>query len=110
MSRSYKKHPVNKDNQRGGARFAKRQNNKMARRVPIDEELPTRARRFFTKAFVDQYDVHDFISRWDWEYALAWFEEISQKEDYQYYFGRNTRPIKTVEDFHDWWVQKHLGK
>ena len=59
MSRSYKRHPVVKDNA-GGSKFAKRRNNKMVRKVPIDEELPTRARKFFTKPFVDQYDIHDF--------------------------------------------------
>ena len=109
MSRSYKRHPVVKDNA-GGSKFAKRRNNKMVRKVPIDEELPTRARKFFTKPFVDQYDIHDFVCRWDWDAALAWFLRICKEGHPQWYFSRGERKIETVEDFYNWWVQHYLGK
>ena len=110
MSRSYKKHPVTKDNQRGGARFGKRRSIHRLRRIPIDVELPTRQRKFFTKYFSDMYEIHDFICRWDWEDALAWFERISKEKNFHWFFRRGEREINTVEEFHDWWVQHYLGK
>ena len=110
MSRSYKKHPVTKDNQRGGARFGKRRSVHRLRRVPIDVELPTRQRKFFTKYFSDMYEIHDFISYWSWEEALEWFEKICAEDALNIFFGRDRKQIRTVEEFHDWWVKTQLGK
>ncbi len=115
MSRSYKKEPVTKDNQRGGARFGKRRSAHRLRRVSIDTELPTRERKFFTKYFEDMYEIHDYISRWSWEEALVWFESLSEEEQEWYLghkaLGQGANPRGRVyENFYDYWRKTQLGK
>jgi len=114
MSRSYKKEPVTKDNQRGGARYGKRRSAHRLRRVSIDTELPTRERKFFTKYFGDMYEIHDFICRWTWEEALAWFESLSEERQ-DWILGRGKIGShyprgRVYENFYDYWKKTQLGK
>lgn len=75
MSRSYKKQPISKDNQRGGAKLAKRFANKVVRKA---ENLPSRQRAAYKKCFCT-WNIHDYISRWTLQEAIdAWEEEETE--------------------------------
>ena len=89
MSRSYRKNPICKDN--GSSKSSKRCANRKTRRH--ENELPSKG--CYYKKIYEQYDIHDWVSRWTWEEALAdfhsngwrWHPEITnEKELYRYWY------------------------
>ena len=102
MSRSYKKNPVAKDNQRGGAQYAKRRSAHRSRNLPIeseDGETLMSSRSAFKKIFRDQYDIHDYVYRWSKEEAIAEYE-AAQKAPEEY---RWMQRYPTLESFLNYW-------
>lgn len=79
MSRSYKRIPICKDNNRAGAaKTAKHFANSKVRKYQ-DEDIAVHTRSFFKK-ISDSYDIHDYISYWTKEDAIStltrkWREE-----------------------------------
>ena len=106
ISRSFKRHPVSKDNQRGGAQYAKRRSAHRSRNLPVeseDGETLMSSRSAFKKIFRDQYDIHDYVYRWSKEQAIAEYEEMMRSpnpEEYQYYWAKN---FTTLESFLNYW-------
>lgn len=90
MSRSYKKQPYNCDGNsaRSGKKFA----NKKVRQLDI-EALPPKGNAY--KKVYEQYDIRDWIYRWTWEEALAWYRK--HPEQYSKY--------PTEKDFYRYWYK-----
>ena len=102
MSRSYKKNPVSKDNQRGGAQYAKRRSAHRSRNLPVeseDGETLMSSRSAFKKIFRDQYDIHDYVYRWSREEAIVEYES-AQKSPEEY---RWMKRYPTLESFLNYW-------
>lgn len=77
MSRSYKKNPVHKDNQRGGAKLGKRMAAHRIRNMSLEEaEILSGKSNRHTKVSGDTYDIHDYISRWTEEEARMFWREM----------------------------------
>lgn len=70
MSRSYKHSPVVTDGRPHSTQESKKMANKKIRHT---EDLPMRQRGAYKK-FYCSYDIHDYISRWTWEDAIADWE------------------------------------
>ena len=88
MSRSFKKHPIYKDDNfvKSGKKFAKRR----VRRLDL-EELPMKGNAY--KKYYPQYDIHDWIEYWDWREACEWYH--NHPEQYAEY--------ETEEEFYQYW-------
>ena len=93
MSRSYRKHPILKDNG-NSAKSMKRYANKKVRHLDL-EELPKKGRLF--RRFFPQYDIHDWICYWPWSEAKKSWE--TQPDSWY----RRTYP--TLEEFFIYWVK-----
>lgn len=79
MSRSYKKEPVSKDNQHGGAKWGKRMAASRIRNIdPESEEAEVLAGKSnrYKKINQDTYDIHDYVSRWTEDEARVYWNSI----------------------------------
>lgn len=98
MSRSYKKEPISKDNQRGGAKWGKRMAASRIRNIdPESEEAEVLAGKSnrYKKINRDTYDIHDYVSRWTEDEARKAFENESNPDSPYSWHSR----YGTVENF-----------
>lgn len=81
MSRSYKKNPYVRDNQRGGAKKAKKEAASRIRNIPIDEDNDVLAGKSsrFKKVNKDSYDIHDYSWFWSEEDARETYRKLQEK-------------------------------
>lgn len=81
MSRSYKKNLYVRDNQRGGAKKAKREAASRIRNIPIDEDNDVLAGKSsrFKKVNKDSYDIHDYSWLWTEEDARETYRLLQEK-------------------------------
>lgn len=93
MSRSYKKIPIVKDNNRYSKLYKQLANKKYRRNF---SEHYIRA----YKKYTDSWYIHDFVIFWSWEDA---------KKDY--YNNRYLqKKYKTIDDFYNHWKKEMLRK
>ena len=77
MSRSYKKHPISKDNQRGGAKIGKRFAAHRIRNLSLEEaEVIMGKSNRYKYVNQDTYDIHDYISHWTEEEAREYYRRM----------------------------------
>jgi len=96
MSRSYKKNPVVKDKPKGSKK-AKQLANRRFRRNFSEEYIKN------YKRYIDTWEIHDSVDRWDWKYARAGYES-GQLSKWWY------EKCPTLEEFRKWWRKEMLGK
>ncbi len=110
MSRSYKKHPIAKDNNVGASR-AKTHANRVFRRCISNRELHTGKSAFYRR-YSESWNIHDYICRWtkaeaeaEWEqeelllkngmnkagYRINWHHKFKTKERYMNYWAKCMR-------------------
>jgi hypothetical protein len=98
MSRSRKHTPIVKDNSRG-SKNAKKRANKKVRRTKI-KNLPLKGSGY--KKLFCQYDIHDFVSYWNWQEALNYWQTTKNE------WIRRKYP--TEEKFYIHWYKEMLSK
>ena len=96
MSRSYRKVPVSTDHK--SVKETRSIANRKFRRKSLTEEVPKKSN--IHKKYFEQYEIHDYVLRWNWEEALKdWEENEYLKKQY-----------KTVKEFYRYWYKTMLGK
>lgn len=131
MSRSYKKYPVIKDNQRGGARFGKKHaNHRFRQRLKQDllneeyEDYDTYKQHSRYKKYSESYDIHDFVYYYTEEDAIeSWYKEeqdIINGKEFSFKYFWNGYPCsnfslhyryQTLERYlNRYWRKEYLGK
>ena len=93
MSRSYRKHPILKDNGKS-AKAMKKCANRKVRRTDFDD-LPQKGSKF--KRYFPQYDIHDYVCYWSWKEAKRQWETSS----ISWYKDR----FPTLKEFFAYWVK-----
>ena len=100
MSRSYKKNPFCKD--RGIGKNAKQICAQRLRRIPVDSEesaILISAPSNFKKINRDTWDIHDYISRWDMDQAIADYYETLNETRFPSYTAYFIEKYPTLEDY-----------
>lgn len=103
MSRSYKRHPIVKDNRYSAHHAKQLAARRFRRKFRDDESEIPRNRSIYKKINRDSWDIHDYISRWSEEQAIADYE---QEKPNGYWHKR----FETLEDFLSWYHKEMLGK
>lgn len=101
MSRSYKRHPVAKDNDvhNEDKVIANRKYRRTNKNVSEDE---VGYKNMDYKKTYPKYDIHDFISRWPEEDARRWCQELWDADE------RIRQCFGTFENcFHHYWKDCH---
>ena len=93
LARSVKKNPIRTDG-RNGQKIPKRFSNKTIRR---EEDIPN-GKAY--KKYYCSWNIHDYISRLDWETA---------KKDYEHN-ERWQKMYPTLKDFHRFWRRFYKNK
>lgn len=113
MSRSYKKEPISKDNQRGGARWGKRQAASRIRNIdPESEEAEVLAGKSNRYKYINQdtYDIHDYISRWTEQDAREYWRNIANGIHERCRFPHYTEDFLKKYPTEDDYIQKVWAK
>lgn len=91
MSRSYKKSPVYTDSSPGTTKEKKKVANRKVRHA---EDIPNGGAY---KKVHESWDIHDYVNRWTWEEAKAFWE--SGENEYL------TQHYPTEKDFYRYWLK-----
>ncbi|MBO7474230.1 MAG: hypothetical protein J6U00_09575 [Ruminococcus sp.] len=107
MSRSYKKNPIIKDNNKD-SKLAKQHANRLFRRCISERELIA-GKSGLHRKYTESWDIHDYVSRWtkaeaeaDWEH-----EELLIKSGKSYDKSNILwhRIYRTKERFMNYWAK-----
>lgn len=104
MSRSYKKHPIVKDNGKGKKK-SKRFANHTVRR---DKDTPLKGGNY--KKMSESWEIADFVTRYSIEDAIDdWYDE--EMEHYAFPFkGWRHKKFKTLEKWIYYWKKNTINK
>ena len=91
MSRSYKKNPIYTDGSARSTKATKRFANKSVRRR---DDVPNGSA--YKKVF-ESWNIHDYVNRWSWEEAKAFWESGDNEYLRKYY--------PTLKEFYRYWLK-----